>query len=104
MKNRIKMKMHMRPRMSTKAEIQVKQIGIILSGIMFGLAAIFFFAFFFGSMGAQHDTLAQEQDPRSYPFKESVENLKKVNFTVLTPKINTAYADTRPFVSSDGTQ
>ncbi len=86
---------------SGKLNLRLKFAWMILGGLVMTGILVFFIVFGVNLLGIQHDTAAQTPTSR-YPFELSDVALKKVNFTVLAPQINTVYAEVRPFITANG--
>lgn len=96
----------MRAKLNTSSKLGLRRKHLWIAGGGIALAAIVAFAAFFSIdfFGAGTESMAQSQGAKAsrYPFDIMDKNLKKVNFTVLPPKINSVFAEVRPYVTADG--
>ena len=92
----------MQPKQTTSqvTGLKTRPAWVVVSGFVIAGAFVSGAILLFNILGMQHESIAA--DPSRYPFDVTANTLQKVNFTVLDAKINTIFAEVRPFISTDG--
>lgn len=96
------MKLNTKQNVSPQVSLKTRYALMAAGGVIFGGVIIFVLIFGFNFFGVQHASKAEESTGPRYPFDLSDQALVKVNFTILTPQINSAFEEVRPFVTANG--
>lgn len=93
--------MRVKQTISPEVRIKIKPVQAILTGIAGGGLATFVVSLIINVTSIQHESVAG--DMWKYPFERS-ESLRDVNFTPLSPPVNTVHEEVRPFISANGSE